>query len=53
MCRAASSAASVCKMLIFRPDKVFLDGREAQGYVAGLTMEPMYLGGDCRALIGV
>ena len=49
----AKTAGQSALLLIFRPDKVFLDGREAQGYVAGLTMEPMYLGGDCRALIGV
>lgn len=49
----AKTAGQSALLLLFRPDKVFLDGREAQGYVAGLTMEPMYLGGDCRALIGV
>ena len=49
----AKTAGQSALLLLFRPDKVFLDGREENGYVVGLTMEPMELGGDCRALIGV
>ena len=49
----AKTAGQSALLLLFRPDRVFLDGREEKGYVLGLTMEPMELGGDCRALIGV
>lgn len=39
-------------LLLFRPDKLFLDRQQAEGYVVGITTQPMEIG-DCRGLIGV
>ena len=40
-------------MLVFRPDKLFLDGKPTSEYVIGLSTGQMEIGGDCHAVIGV
>ena len=40
-------------MLVFRPDKLFLDGKPTSEYVIGLSAGQMEIGGDCHAVIGV
>lgn len=40
-------------MLVFRPDKLLLDGKPTSEYVIGLSAGQMEIGGDCHAVIGV
>lgn len=49
----AKTVEQSAMLLLFRPDRLYLDGQEERGYVVGLTTEPMNIGGDCRGLIGV
>lgn len=39
-------------LLLFRPDKLYLDKKQTEGYVVGITTKSMEIG-DCRGLIGV
>ncbi len=38
---------------VFSPQKLLVDGKPHTGYLLGITSQPLKIGGDCRALMGV
>ncbi len=40
-------------MPVFRPQRIFIDGNEQDGYLLGIASGPLNIGGDCLAVMGV
>lgn len=47
------TAAENGMLLVFRPEKLYIDGIISEEYLLGLTPQTMEIGGDCQALMGV
>jgi len=39
-------------LLIFRPDKVYIEGKETKDYIIGVTPQQLEVSGDCQAIMG-
>lgn len=46
------TAAAKGLVVVFRPQRLWLDGTEREDYLFGIAPEPIQTGGDCRGLIG-
>lgn len=49
----ARTAAQNALMVVFRPEKLYIDGNLREDYILGLAGRQLEIGGDCRALMGV
>ena len=49
----ARTAAQNALMVVFRPEKLDIDGNLREDYILGLAGRQLEIGGDCRALMGV
>ena len=47
------TAAENGMLLVFRPERLYIDGALSEEYLLGLTTQTMEIGGDCHALMGV
>lgn len=49
----ARTAAQNALMVVFRPEKLYIDGNMREDYILGLAGRHLEIGGDCCALMGV
>ena len=49
----AETAAGHGMIPVFRAEDLYIDGRRTREYLLGLALQPVDVGGDCRALMGV